>query len=99
MLKIFDFVAVVATFVTVLIMAAMTAFAVLGHDDRALSYALFFGLPVATVVSFVVRREMKAIDRRRHLQERVCDSCGYDLRGQLEPRCPECGEPFEPPSE
>jgi hypothetical protein len=25
---------------------------------------------------------------------RVCMSCGYDLCGQLELRCPECGKPF-----
>ena len=97
-MKIFDCVAVGAVFFTVMIMAAMSAFAVLGHDDRAFSCALFFGVPISTVVSFVVWREMRAIDRRRHLQERVCDSCGYDLRGQLEPRCPECGESFELPS-
>ncbi len=98
MLKIFDVVTVGVVFFTVMIMAAFTTFAILGHDDRAFSYALFFGVPVATVVSFVVWREMRAIDRRRHLQERVCDKCGYDLRGQIEPRCPECGEPFGPPS-
>ena len=26
----------------------------------------------------------------------VCLKCGYDLRGQTEPRCPECGTPFDP---
>lgn len=26
---------------------------------------------------------------------RVCLNCGYDLRGQTEPRCPECGHAFE----
>ncbi|MFQ5495358.1 MAG: hypothetical protein ACE5EX_08240 [Phycisphaerae bacterium] len=25
----------------------------------------------------------------------VCLHCGYDLRGQEEPRCPECGRPFD----
>ena len=25
----------------------------------------------------------------------VCVRCGYDLRGLPEPRCPECGTPFE----
>ena len=24
-----------------------------------------------------------------------CIECGYDLRGQLEPRCPECGKDFD----
>lgn len=27
-----------------------------------------------------------------------CRKCGYDLRGLPEPRCPECGKPFEPTS-
>ena len=25
-----------------------------------------------------------------------CQTCGYDLRGLPEPRCPECGRPFRP---
>jgi hypothetical protein len=25
----------------------------------------------------------------------ICVECGYDLRGQLEPRCPECGKAFD----
>ena len=26
----------------------------------------------------------------------ICIRCGYDLRGQEDARCPECGEPFNP---
>ncbi len=26
----------------------------------------------------------------------ICRRCGYDLTGLTEPRCPECGTPFEP---
>lgn len=25
---------------------------------------------------------------------RICRNCGYDLRGQVDPRCPECGTAF-----
>lgn len=25
----------------------------------------------------------------------ICVKCGYDLRGQSAPRCPECGTPFD----
>jgi hypothetical protein len=39
--------------------------------------------------------------RRRHdahrtaaLRQRRCPVCDYDLRGTVEPRCPECGETF-----
>lgn len=35
---------------------------------------------------------------RRELVARgvaVCLRCGYDCRGQREPRCPECGTPFD----
>ncbi|MCC7292964.1 MAG: hypothetical protein IT449_12955 [Phycisphaerales bacterium] len=27
---------------------------------------------------------------------RYCRDCGYDLRGQVDPRCPECATPFDP---
>ena len=40
---------------------------------------------------------------RRMLRERlaadgvpICVPCGYDLRGQTSPRCPECGTDFDP---
>ncbi len=35
---------------------------------------------------------------RRWLADRgvpICLRCGYDLSGQVEPRCPECGEPCD----
>jgi len=39
---------------------------------------------------------------RRSLREQlvakgvpICVRCGYDLRGQIEPRCPECGSAFD----
>jgi len=37
--------------------------------------------------------------RRRRLARRFpghCLKCGYNLRGLPEPRCPECGTPFDP---
>jgi hypothetical protein len=41
--------------------------------------------------------------QRRYLRERlatkgvpICIACGYDLRGQVDPRCPECGKAFDP---
>jgi hypothetical protein len=35
-------------------------------------------------------------DRMIWLGIPLCRHCGYDLRGQTVPRCPECGRPFEP---
>lgn len=29
-------------------------------------------------------------------ESRYCRTCGYDLRGQIEPRCPECATGFDP---
>ncbi len=34
--------------------------------------------------------------RRRRIRQRGrCRQCGYNLRGLTEPRCPECGTPFD----
>ena len=43
------------------------------------------------------RRQIRSIFRERlnTLGVPVCIRCGYDLRGQTEPRCPECGTGFE----
>lgn len=43
------------------------------------------------------RRPALRLLRRRlnELGRPVCAQCGYDLRGQTEPRCPECGRPFD----
>lgn len=46
---------------------------------------------IPLVVSMAVTISLK---RRRH-KHGVCTRCGYDLRGLPEPRCPECGLPFE----
>lgn len=34
--------------------------------------------------------------RARHLRSGCCPWCRYDIRGLPEPRCPECGETWEP---
>lgn len=49
-------------------------------------------LAVGAVDVFVVRqrRKLRTLAPLTH-----CEKCGYDLRGLLEPRCPECGRPFE----
>lgn len=44
------------------------------------------------------RRSRQAFIRKKltELGTPVCRKCGYALVGQTEPRCPECGEPFDP---
>jgi hypothetical protein len=40
-------------------------------------------------------RKRRFVDRRTAaLQQRRCPECDYDVRGTVEPRCPECGEAF-----
>ncbi len=54
---------------------------------------------VATAVGevWIAKRAITWALRERLIAEGtvVCRGCGYDLRGQVEPRCPECAKPFE----
>ena len=47
------------------------------------------------IVQYVLRRPLRKFVRTRLVEMGipVCIPCGYDLRGQLEQRCPECGQP------
>lgn len=70
--------------------------AVMRVVEWTLPVVLAFG-----IVSFLVYFHRRAI--QRSLREQlcaigvpVCMACGYDLRGQVDPRCPECGRPFDP---
>lgn len=51
---------------------------------------------ISIVPVWVFRRRIQAQLRSQLNQSgrRVCMSCGYDLRGQIERRCPECGTAF-----
>lgn len=49
--------------------------------------------PLALIAACLIFREMIRFRRRR--PKGCCRSCGYDLRGLSEYRCPECGTPFE----
>ena len=55
----------------------------------------------ASIGHFEIRIIRKPIQRslRRQLNASgrpICVVCGYDLRGQVEARCPECGQSFDP---
>ena len=55
------------------------------------------GLLVSVGLVWLGRRDIQRFLRKQLLERGVpiCLRCGYDLRGQTEPRCPECGTPFE----
>lgn len=70
----------------------------LGLGSTWLSYSP----PVIVLLIFAIVVWLRRQRIRRTLRERlaqsgvpVCIVCGYDLRGQTVPRCPECGRPFE----
>lgn len=55
------------------------------------------GVVMPTAASYFFRRPYRQFIRQ-YLQGRgvpICLECGYDLRGQTEPRCSECGEAFD----
>jgi hypothetical protein len=53
---------------------------------------------LARVQKWRFSRRMQKLLREHLIELRipVCLHCGYDLRGQTEPRCPECGRGFDP---
>lgn len=54
--------------------------------------------PVAAVLGGLVWYLLLSPSALRASRERrgLCVKCGYDLRGQTKPRCPECNTPFDP---
>lgn len=60
-----------------------------------------FNLPILFTIAGVylcLRRETFRRSIREDLRKigvPICIQCGYDIRGQVEPRCPECGSPFD----
>ena len=44
------------------------------------------------VAIFYLLEDVVLIERRAF----CCKKCGYDLQGQIDQRCPECGQPFDP---
>ena len=77
------------------------AFSVLKSMPAYIDGAIIGGVSggLAVSVMFLVGRNKVRRSLRSQLQEMsipVCLQCGYDLRGQNEPRCPECGLAFNP---
>jgi hypothetical protein len=51
---------------------------------------------VACFNGMMGRPGIQIMPRRRKEPDRFCLTCGYALHGLSEPRCPECGQPFDP---
>jgi hypothetical protein len=61
-----------------------------------IAWLLVFMLALATgmwVLRPLVRRSLREQLVAKGVP--ICVACGYDLRGQIEPRCPECGSAFD----
>lgn len=71
------------------------AIAVWGASEAVLVLGLLYGGGCAVLHhrlilgSELFRRRLREMIAARGV--RICVNCGYDLRGQVEPRCPECG--------
>ncbi|MGQ9648617.1 MAG: hypothetical protein ACUVXJ_00735 [Phycisphaerae bacterium] len=57
-----------------------------------------YPLAVAIGSQYLVRKLLIRYLREQLVAKGVpiCIYCGYDLRGQVDPRCPECGKAFDP---
>lgn len=62
-------------------------------------WAVWIPLWIPTLLfSLVAWRSFLPIwNRRKRRKLGLCFNCGYNLRALTEPRCPECGTPFEKP--
>ena len=63
-------------------------------DKRNRVLWFFLTCNIAICATLIASRRLKPLIRRL---EGCCVHCGYSLRGLPEPRCPECGTPFEKP--
>lgn len=66
----------------------------LSGGGRALMAAIFLSVFAASAIgAHAARQAWQASRRIRRRAQGRCDQCGYDLRGSLPDRCPECGSP------
>jgi hypothetical protein len=62
---------------------------------RIAAYGIWLALVVlggAFLLIYSLLEKVVLVDSRAF----CCKQCGYDLQGQVEPRCPECGLEFDP---
>ena len=82
---------VVSFFIAVAALIHVALFGVYVHSP--LRHGLTFAAMVFMAVGMARSKLMKVRRRRRELriEKGLCRNCGYDLKGSLGPRCPECG--------
>jgi len=74
------------------------AFQLIDWGRGAAVAVAFWAIATALSVLYLplIRTIARAHPFRRGRSEDMCSHCGYSLWGLTEPRCPECGTPFDP---
>jgi len=79
--------------VSVAIVAIFTAVSSIPGGGGLLGPLLLVAIVVAMLLMLAVSRTRF---RDRQHEPGCCEECGYPLSALTEPRCPECGTPFDP---
>jgi predicted RNA-binding Zn-ribbon protein involved in translation (DUF1610 family) len=80
-------------FVTLLSLAAVDYYG--PHSLRDDPVIAIYYLPSLIICCFVILGAWKSRPRDSADWWPNCSKCGYNLTGLMEPRCPECGTPFD----
>lgn len=89
---------IVQVFYTTITERLLTAWGVADRGWGRMCFAGLAGAMVGLAIQYLFRKSL-----RKYLREQlnakgvpICIDCGYDHRGQVDPRCPEYGTAFDP---